>query len=278
MGVALNVSTWFYSTPSLEFWDDLTTWVTELSDTEGIPWVHSVSYGSQGESSVSDDYKTRMDAEFMKLGARGVSIIFASGDSGCGCISCSKFHAAYPATSPHVTSVGATQFLNDAVGPEKAVTEFSSGGGFSYFYPRPDYQNASVAQYLSSTPLPDTKYFNQNGRGTPDVSAHGVGFKVVTHGFTQPVAGTSAAAPTFAAIVSLLNDLRLQAGKPTLGFLNYFIYQTAASNPEAFNDITVGSNPDGCCKGFSCAAGWDPVTGVGTPNYAVLAQIVQQLP
>jgi tripeptidyl-peptidase-1 len=51
-----------------------------------------------------------------------------------------------------------------------------------------------------------------------------------------------------------------------------------ASCPKCFQDITKGDNlctEDGCsanCKGYYCAKGWDPVTGLGTPNYnAMLA-------
>jgi tripeptidyl-peptidase-1 len=42
--------------------------------------------------------------------------------------------------------------------------------------------------------------------------------------------------------VALLNDLRLNAGKPPLGFLNPWIYQTAASNPVPLSSIYSRSN------------------------------------
>jgi tripeptidyl-peptidase-1 len=91
------------------------------------------------------------------------------------------------------------------------------------------------------------------------------------------VAGTSCASPTASGVFALLNDLRLNAGKTSLGFLNPFIYQNAAS----FNDITKGIG-NGCGlggqKGFPAAKGWDPVTGVGSPNYAKLSAAVRALP
>lgn len=68
------------------------------------------------------------------------------------------------------------------------------------------------------------------------------------------VAGTSAASPTVAGIFAQLNNLRLQAGKPPLGFLNPFIYQ----NAQAFNDVTLGINNDDAEYGFAAAKGWDP--------------------
>ena len=105
-----------------------------------------------------------------------------------------------------------------------------------------------------------------------------VNFLVINGGFTMPVAGTSCACPTFSGVLALLNDLRIAAGKPTLGFANPLFYQ----NPTMFNDITSGSNEaggSGCGnKGFDAQAGWDPVTGLGTPDYAKMAKVVVALP
>jgi len=88
------------------------------------------------------------------------------------------------------------------------------------------------------------------------------------------VSGTSCSSPTFAGIVALLNDIRLTAGKSTLGFLNPLFY----SNPSVFTDITDGNNPGCGTNGFYCAQGWDPVTGLGTPNFESLSTLVQSLP
>jgi len=129
--------------------------------------------------------------------------------------------------------------------------------------------------------MPEACAFNATGRATPDVSALGdIHFQVINGGSKIVVGGTSASSPSFSAILTLLNDIRLNNNKPTLGFVNPWIYQTAASNPNAFFDVTVGDNiVAGCCRsaklgGFECATGWDPVTGVGTPNYAVLSTLV----
>ena len=88
------------------------------------------------------------------------------------------------------------------------------------------------------------------------------------------VAGTSAATPTVAGIFALLNDARLTAGKPVLGFLNPFIYL----HREAFTDIESGSNSEACwfedLEGYNVAKGWDPVTGVGTPDFYKLLNLV----
>ena len=101
--------------------------------------------------------------------------------------------------------------------------------------------------------------------------------QVYVHGQVQPVGGTSASSPAFAGMVSLLNEARFKAGKPQMGFLNPFLYGVAAS---ALNDITSGAN-SGCGfsdPGYSAVKGWDPVTGLGTPNYEALAKAVLALP
>ncbi len=70
--------------------------------------------------------------------------------------------------------------------------------------------------------------------------------------------------------VQLINAERLNAGKKPIGFLNQIIYQLAASNPLAFNDVTSGTNncaagapgQQTCCTyGFTAAKGLDPLTG-----------------
>jgi len=273
------------------FWNDLATWAQEIANETAAPWIHSVSYGSQGDYP-SDSYRDRLNLEFQKLGARGITIVFASGDSGAGCqgigaadepgVCDCTFYPSFPATCPYVLTVGATKFLNGNSGPEGAVVAFKSGGGFSQLFPVPSYQATSVATYLKSgVTMPPTCAFNASNRATPDVSALGdVHFQVINGGSKISVGGTSASAPSFSAVLTLLNDIRLNKGKPTLGFVLPWIYQTAAKNPTAFFDVTVGDNTvAGCCKsgqlsGFDCATGWDPVTGVGTPNYAVLSTLV----
>ncbi len=161
--------------------------------------------------------------------------------------------------------------------PEQAVSEFGSGGGFSWTFDRPSYQNAAVGSYLSnhSDVLPAKFHWRPAGRGTPDVAALGIGFSVVVSGGVELVGGTSASAPTFAAIVSLLNGQQLRNGRPPLGFLNPWLYQSAARSSQAFYDVTQGNNAHGCCvHGFPATTGWDAVTGLGTPNYRQLKSML----
>ena len=55
------------------------------------------------------------------------------------------------------------------------------------------------------------------------------------------VYGTSASAPVFASIITLINNARLSVGKSTVSFINPVLY----AQPEVMNDVTVGAN-QGC--------------------------------
>ena len=267
-----------------------------------LPLVHSVSYGSDEAQQESPAYMESVNTALMKLGARGASLLFASGDGGVeGRRGSQKRYAAgFPASSPYATSVGATDFVvKNVVGEEQAWA--GSGGGFSYEFGRPAYQQAAVASYLSAAgkagSLPDAAAYNSTGRAFPDVAALGGSqnkYCIVAMGPTGAY-GTSAATPVLAAIVAKLNARRGAAGKPPLGFVNPLFYQ----HPEAFHDVTLGCNSgvpsmvagapsgeggaraggkggSGACKGnvgFPAMTGWDAATGLGTPDFAKLAAV-----
>jgi len=76
-----------------------------------------------------------------------------------------------------------------------------------------------------------------------------------------------------AGIISLLNDYLISKGEPGLSFFNPRIYSDFLPG---FNDITSGTNPGCGTDGFSAIVGWDPVTGVGTPNFDVLEKILDK--
>ena len=183
----------------------------------------------------------------------------------------------WPASSPWVTAVGATRFIGQTVGNEEmASDQFGSGGGFSKQFNQTNaqYQAAATAKYLSTvdpSTLPPAAAYPAKGRGTPDVSVLGEGYQVIVGGHPTAVGGTSASSPAFAGMISLLNDARLQAGKPQMGFLNPFLYKHDA----AFTDVVAGSNKVGRSGqalpyGWNCSAGWDPATGLGTPVFSKL--------
>lgn len=273
-GVAGNVESEFWGfggkSPDNAANEPFMKWLVQVSSTSDadVPKIFSTSYG-EDESSWSYPAAQRLNVEFQKAGVRGISLLFAAGDEGANCKE-GKFVPEGPGSSPYVTAVGGTTATRCWPNPgcERAIGLGS--GGFSNYWPMPDYQKDAVATYLKNSDLPSKSLaFNTSGRAYPDISAQASNY-FVWAGIPQPgVAGTSCASPAAAGIFSLLNDLRLQNGKSTLGFLNPMIYQ----NLEAFTDITEGSNDGGSCgKGWPAKAGWDAATGVGTPNYAKLAK------
>jgi len=267
MSLGAMVPTWFWSTAGLrESQEPFLEWLVDISNRSEVPWVHSVSY-SDYEDSLDVAYMNRMNVEFQKAGVRGLTFLFASGDDGADCKN-SKFRPEYPSSSPYVTTVGGTA-LNDPFTLPAEYGHEISGGGFSNVFARPSYQTDDVEKYLNSGPhMPPTSYFNPNGRGYPDISAVCYEFWIVDNMYLELVSGTSASTPTVAGIISLLNDARLQNNKSTLGFLNPFLYQNAAT----MYDVTTGHN-EGCLPGdigFYASTGWDPVTGCGTPNYPAM--------
>lgn len=97
---------------------------------------------------------------------------------------------------------------------------------------------------------------------------------LVVGGKVYGAGGTSASSPIFASLINLINGERIAAGKKPIGFLNQILY----NNPGMFNDITVGSNPGCGTKGFPASPGWDPVTGLGTPDYEKMKAVFMKLP
>jgi tripeptidyl-peptidase-1 len=235
--------------PYLEFLN----YLIGLADAD-LPNTISISYGDD-ESTVPLDYANNACNLFSQLGARGVSVLVASGDSGVG-DTCQEngedqFTTSFPASCPWVTTVGGTTGNS----PEGAWT--GSGGGFSSIFGRPSYQNTVVSSWLTNdkTHTAVSQYFNSSGRAYPDVAAQSTNFVVEISGSANLVSGTSAATPTFASIIQLINSDRISKGKAGLGFLNPWLYSSAASG---LTDITKGKNTG--CSGVISGAGFSAVS------------------
>eukprot|EP01127_Copromyxa_protea_P001572 TRINITY_DN11533_c0_g1_i1.p1 TRINITY_DN11533_c0_g1~~TRINITY_DN11533_c0_g1_i1.p1 ORF type:complete len:717 (+),score=180.81 TRINITY_DN11533_c0_g1_i1:33-2183(+) len=322
MAMAPGIPTVFWSIASnstLEI-DDILQWAYAIGNQTNPPLVNSISYGMTAinvDKYLGKGYLVRSDIQFMKLAAMGITVIIADGDNGAGDLgdppmlrdTCkTKLNPDWPSQSPYVTAVGSTYitplaepicYLKPSEGgidctkfmPEGEVGVsldngmfWSTGGGFADYPARPNYQTPHVTYFLNTSKnLPPSSYFNSAGRAYPDVSAVGHNLITVIAGKNVPVDGTSASAPIFGGIVSLLTDIRLKAGKAPLGFLNPLLYQIARDTPDAFYDVVVGENkcsqysmdgPSCCPYGYSASPGWDPVTGLGTPNFKVLSEAV----
>jgi len=267
VGLATNVPVVFISVGENNNDGDLDGFldiINYLLDQDAPPQVLTTSYGDQ-ESDIPIDLAYNLCNAYAQLGARGVSILFASGDGGVSGpqdnLFCYNFVPTFPSGCPYLTSVGATT----GIGPETAA-DFSSGG-FSNYWGVPSYQSSAASGYLSYLGNKYSGRYNASGRGYPDVSAQGENFVIILDEESETVSGTSCSSPTFASVIALLNDELIAAGKSPLGFLNPWLYSTASS---ALNDVTSGDNPGCFSEGFSATTGWDPVTGLGTPDYTNL--------
>ncbi|KAH9169573.1 subtilisin-like protein [Lactarius sanguifluus] len=247
-------------------------WMADMVIKSKIPQTMSASYGLN-EDVIPAEYAQSVCTMFMQFGARGISILFASGDDGVGVGNCQdasgkvQFNPQFPATCPYITSVGGTTELM----PEVAAG--ISGGGFSNYFERPSYQSVVVPAFLQSLGSQYDGMYNPGGRGIPDVSAQALHFMIIFHTNPVRVSGTSCSAPTVAGMISLLNDYLISEGKSPLGFLNPWLY-TKEEGMSGFNDIISGSNPGCGTDGFTAIAGWDPVTGLGTPDFSKLLEVL----
>ncbi|KAI1331621.1 putative protease S8 tripeptidyl peptidase I [Xylariaceae sp. FL0255] len=233
-------------------------------------------------------------------------------DTSTGCLgpNLDVFNPTWPNNCPWVTNVGATKVYpgHTVFEPESAVYDpaghpysvnYSSGGGFSNVYPVPKYQKAAVDTFFKDHNPPYPYYsalspnapnpalpnitalqgntggiYNRIGRGIPDVAANGDNIAVYVGGEFDLSGGTSASTPIFASVLNRINEERIAIGKGPVGFVNPVLYE----HPEVLNDITNGTNPGCNTVGFSAVKGWDPVTGLGTPNYPKMLELFLSLP
>jgi uncharacterized protein (TIGR03437 family) len=243
--------------------------VAQQANAEGITWV--VSGSDAGPASC--------DANGAALAESGLGVRF-------------------PASIPEVTAVGGTEF-NEGTGtywnasntangasaisyiPEMVWNDatvlgalWAGGGGASIYFPKPAWQ--------SGPGVP-----NDHARDLPDVAMAASffhdGYNVYRNGGLVVTGGTSAAAPLFAGILTLLNQYVVSKDiqpKPGLGNVNPTLYRLASAGDTAFHDITVGNNIVPCATGsldcptgsmgFNAAPGYDLASGLGSVDAALL--------
>ena len=274
--------------------------------------VLSMSYGECESTSTRSDAAT-LQTWAKQAAAQGISWVAASGDSGaadCYQGTSSPFGPAatdlglatdLPASVPEVTGVGGTtltegsgSYWNSTSDPttkasaqsyipetawndSTAGSPSASGGGASQFFSKPSWQTGAGVPSDGARDVPDIAF-----PASPDHD----GYMVYTTSGRQAswyvFGGTSAGAPTFSGILSLLNQYLMTTGSQStagLGSVNAHLYSFAASTPAAFHDISTGDNivTATVCQGFRCsggsstasvgfkaAAGYDQVTGLGS--------------
>jgi subtilase family serine protease len=224
---------------------------------------------------------------FAAAAAEGMTVFASSGDDGAAQPTCdgSSFikSAGLPAADPLVTGVGATSLTatqpNGTYESETAWNDAygSSGGGYSTLFKRPAFQNGIAASAYRG--VPDVAYSGDVNNGLLVAWSGGDPTQVGTF---YLFGGTSAGSPQWAAITALADQ---QDGHP-VGYINDELYSLAHGSRYnyVFHDITSGNNTVSLADsngnavnitGFAAVKGWDPVTGLGTPNVAHLLQYLK---
>jgi subtilase family serine protease len=220
---------------------------------------------------------------FEEMATQGQTFLSASGDYGSE--ACRQFESSNnalavddPASQPFVTGVGGTMLSSIGPPPSEKVWNNgignAGGGGISSLWAMPSYQAdadpwvGTVNADSSGTPCAAE---SGDCREVPDVSADAVGYVIYWDGFWTSTGGTSAATPTWAALVALTNASSACSGT-TVGFANPLLYDVAGSDPNDFHDITVGDNDESGSHGgrYPSLTGYDMASGLGSPNGATL--------
>jgi subtilase family serine protease len=276
----------------------------------GMANVISQSFGSAEDAFGSAQSLMTLRHAFISAQQNGVTVLASSGDDGSAGASkqpvgkggalLSDPTVAWPASDPLVTGVGGTYLCTDpantttrtvdSVDPpvncqsnpgQAEVGWIAAGGGYSHVFSRPQYQDTLPA---GSTPIPQTT------RGVPDIALQAsartgalvyvslppsgsgglfCGSTPCSTGWYD-IGGTSLSCPQWAGLVAIAD----QMNGGGLGLINPALY-SLASNPASYSsefyDVTTGNNQAFAeVPGYPATTGWDPVTGLGTPNAALL--------
>jgi kumamolisin len=231
--------------------------------------VLSISWGGS-EDEMQSGFIEDMDHLFAVAAAKHITICVASGDDG------SKdndnpdpLHVDFPASSPMVLACGGTSLPQRSVNSEVVWNESSNrngatGGGISNIFDiNGSNTNLSHAIYQANINIPISPK-GTKGRGVPDIAAVAdpkTGYNIWFKGQMRVWGGTSAVAPLYAGLISIINK---SLGR-SVGFLNPIIYENDNVR-NTFHDITSGNNNIDGNSDYTAGVGWDACTGWGSPN------------
>ena len=236
--------------------------------------VISSSWG-QCELGIDPAERLADSEELAAAVAAGVSTFVATGDSGaydCESVSPSEqtLTVDWPAASSDVVAVGGTRLYVTPNGSylretawEDQLSDQGGGGGFATGEERPSWQSAPGV--LSR--------FSDGHRQLPDVSADadpGTPWSYYAGGRPRSDgAGTSASAPFWAAAMALIDEYAARHGLPRIGNVDPTLYALASARQPypPFHDVTTGAN-----RYYQAGPGWDPATGLGSPDVYNLAR------
>jgi kumamolisin len=260
-GICPNSNIYVYFTPNTDqgFYDAIHTAI--YSQTHPVK-VISISWGS-AEDQWDEKTLLAFNSLFKAAANLGITICVASGDNGSSDGESSGDHADFPSSSPWVLSCGGTRLTCPTKNySDKHTKEVvwgtvqgngASGGGFSSIFPKPSYQTTLTSKY------------KQTGRGVPDVCGDAdpeTGWIIYLDGQYTVIGGTSAVAPMWAGYLASIHFNQ---------FLNPILYSLCQHNYQIVHDILIGNEGS-----FSAAKGWDPASGLGSPNGKILTPLLLQ--
>ena len=214
-----------------------------------------------------------LDELFASIAAQGITMFAASGDGDV-----QDLNVMYPASDPYILGVGGTQVSlnpNGTIAAEKAwgqapFDQFytASTGGYSTQFAAPPWAVSTQVAYAPSTLITPSVPYLPGMRGVPDVSLNAFGYLGYWQQGWYGFLGTSLGAPSWAGIYADVDQMvKAETGTSGLGFVAPALYAVASQPNAPFHDITQGTNGQ-----WNAGPGWDPVTGLGTPEVAALGQ------
>lgn len=271
--------------------------------------VISQSFASAEDAFASKQSLLKLRYAFVSAAQNGVTVLGSSGDGGTANIKKSPVGQGgtlipyptveWPASDPLVTGVGGTYLCTDPNNTSARVVDsvdppvncqanpgvaevgwIASGGGFSHVFTKPAYQNtlpAGSTAIGSMRGVPDIGLQASARTGAlvyislpPDGNSGLICGSAPCSTGWYDIGGTSLSCPQWAGLVAIADQL---AGHG-LGLINPALYAIAADPghyANDFYDVTTGNNQlDPNIPGYPATTGWDPVTGLGTPNAANL--------
>jgi hypothetical protein len=210
-------------------------------------------------------------ALMLQFATQGQSFFQASGDAGAywntqfaACADGSTDDRAFPS----ITIVGGTDLNMSGSGASYGTLETvwsGSSGGYIECESLPSYQAGIAGQNGASLSY----------RNAPDVSAQANDIYIYWSGASTDIGGTSEATPLWAGFMALVNELAASNGKPSVGFANPALYSIASTSDydKDFHDVVSGCAPGGKGANFCAGDGYDLVTGLGSPQAALISAL-----
>ena len=256
-----------------------------VQDKTNNPTVLSVSWGNSEDGAWwTSSAIAQVNETFQEAALLGITVCIAAGDDGSSdAVTDGHAHLDFPSSSPYVLAVGGTTVRKKGAAYSEVAWKDgdglradgggSTGGGVSVTFPPPAWQAGFAVKSVNPAGKP--------GRCTPDVSADAsanTGYFMVIGGKGIVEGGTSASSPLWASLIARMNAT-LPIGK-RIGYVTPLLYKSAGGatvGSAGCNDITSGNNDTASVGGYTSGAGYDAVTGWGSPNGVNLLNALKPL-